>query len=825
MTPYATFLYFGVLLYVVAPTVALGLAGRASRTWLLIASTAMLAVQYARPLDIAPGVALRELWIVAAFVAYEWAVCLGFLRLRARGHRRRAFHLALLLAALPLVAVKLAPVLAPRFQIGFLGISYVTFRALDVVFCVQDRLITALSPLQFFAFLSFFATTSSGPIDRYRRFATDWGRRRTRAEFLADLDGAVQHVFTGFLYKFVVAALVQRYWLDPAAARAGPAGLLSYMYAYTIHLFFDFAGYTAFAVGVSYLFGIHTPENFDRPFLARNIRDFWNRWHITLSWWLRDHIYMRFVMAAIRGRWFASRHVASTLGFLLAFGLMGLWHGIAPHYLLYGLYHGVLLSAHEGFDRWNKGRRLWGDGPLWRAAGIVATFHCVCLGFLIFSGRLTTAGERPAAAAQGRLETATCDAIGGWAWDPATPARAVTVEVYADGTRVGTAPADLFRPDLAAAGRGDGTHAFVYVPPASLRDGWPHAIDVRVAGSGASLSGGPQSIVCGLTAVSLDGYEGAHEATGCEAITGWARDTTRPERRIEVEIYDGQRRLGAATADRAADRPNAPGDGHAFRFVPPPALADGRPHSISVRIAASNRALAHTPQILTCPPPAPPLAPPPSATPVTAPTATGAQRSMPGAAPAYADNRDGTISALHNGLMWEKKVRLDGIVDAAASHDADNCHPWFGRCTDSESECRVDADCGPGVRCAAEDCQTPAPDGMTIFQWVARLNAQRFAGHDDWRLPTSAELYSIVDPFEAGDPATVAAFRGAACGGSCDDLGDPACSCTDPGLYWAVPRSGPAPDESWMAFFYCNGKLLLDLNHNRFHVRAVRDAR
>ena len=73
------------------------------------------------------------------------------------------------------------------------------------------------------------------------------------------------------------------------------------MYAYSLYLFFDFAGYTAFAIGVGYLFGIHTPENFQRPFLARDIRDFWNRWHISLSWWFRDHVYMRFVMAASDG--------------------------------------------------------------------------------------------------------------------------------------------------------------------------------------------------------------------------------------------------------------------------------------------------------------------------------------------------------------------------------------------------------------------------------------------------------------------------------------------------------------------------------------------
>src|SRR5262249_40191019 len=152
-------------------------------------------------------------------------------------------------------------------------------------------------------------------------------------------------------------------------------GGLLYMYAYSFYLFFDFAGYSAFAIGLSHLLGVRTPENFRRPFLAANIRDFWNRWNIGLSTWFRDHVYMRFVMAATRGRWFRSKYVASSLGFLLGFGLMGLWHGTALHCLLYGVYHAALLVGHDLFVRANKQRRVWGDGPWWRAAGVLVTFH------------------------------------------------------------------------------------------------------------------------------------------------------------------------------------------------------------------------------------------------------------------------------------------------------------------------------------------------------------------------------------------------------------------------------------------------------------------
>jgi membrane protein involved in D-alanine export len=126
------------------------------------------------------------------------------------------------------------------------------------------------------------------------------------------------------------------------------------MYAYSFYPFFDFAGCSAFAIAFSYLFGVHTPENFDRPFLARNIRDFWNRWHITLSFWFRDHVYMRFLLAAARGRWFTNKHTAAILGYFLAFRLIGLWHGPEPHYIVYGLYQGTLLSTFHIFPTGTK---------------------------------------------------------------------------------------------------------------------------------------------------------------------------------------------------------------------------------------------------------------------------------------------------------------------------------------------------------------------------------------------------------------------------------------------------------------------------------------
>jgi membrane protein involved in D-alanine export len=490
--PYADFTYFGVLLlYVVVPTLILGVFGRAGWRWALFVTALMLGIQYCGVLQIRPELPVRELWILAGFAIWQWATVRVFAALGARAGW--LFYGAIALSALPLLATKLFPVIWPGTQFGFLGISYVTFRALDLVFCLRDKVITAPGALDLFMFLFFFPTISSGPIDRYRRFGPEWRRRRTRAEFLADLDAAVHRLFRGFLYKFIVAALIQQYWLEPAASSGSFRALLSYMYGYSFYLFFDFAGYSAFAIALSYLFGVHTPENFNRPFLARNIRDFWNRWHITLSFWFRDHVFMRFVLAAARGRWFASKNTAAVLGYFLAFGLMGFWHGIEPHYIIYGFYQAMLLAGFHVYSSWKQPQRSRRGAPLRHALAVFVTFNFVCFGLLIFSGRI---GAPPKPHHFSELEHAACSELYGWVWDKQRPNSVVDVDLW-DGERLlVTFSADEFRQDLAEAGYGTGRHAFYIHPPNSIRDGRPHEIHLRIAGTKTELKNSPQVLVC-----------------------------------------------------------------------------------------------------------------------------------------------------------------------------------------------------------------------------------------------------------------------------------------------------------------------------------------
>jgi membrane protein involved in D-alanine export len=388
MTPFTNFLYFGISLYALIPAVIFGFFKRFWKAWLVIATAFMLVIQYS-DINNEENHVVPAILLVLGYAVLQWLIAIGFLAVRSRGTNKIALYAAITLSILPLVAEKVLPAFNLQSPYVFLGISYITFRSLDVLLGVQDKLIKTINPLQYLTFLLFFPTISSGPIDRYRRFSQDWDKERTKDEVIQDLDGGIHRIFTGFLYKFILAALIKQYWLDVAAAGSGLSSTLSYMYAYFLYLFFDFAGYSAFAIGFSYIFGIHTPENFNSPFLSRDIRDFWNRWHMSLSFWFRDHIYNRFTFAALKGKWFKDSQTASQLGFMITMGLMGLWHGLALHYIVYGLYHGALLVITNWLDRKYKGNRLLNDPSLfWRGLSILITLHLVAVGLLIFSGRL-----------------------------------------------------------------------------------------------------------------------------------------------------------------------------------------------------------------------------------------------------------------------------------------------------------------------------------------------------------------------------------------------------------------------------------------------------
>ncbi|MBA1394933.1 D-alanyl-lipoteichoic acid biosynthesis protein DltB, partial [Lactobacillus sp. XV13L] len=135
--------------------------------------------------------------------------------------------------------------------------------------------------------------------------------------------------------------------------------------------------------------GIETPVNFNKPFAAHNLKEFWNRWHMTLSFWFRDYIYMRFVFWAMKNKLLKSRIAMANIGYLLLFLTMGIWHGETWDYIVYGLFHATVLILTDAWLRFKKKHRQHIPSNWFtKYFAIFMTFNTVCFSFLIFSGIL-----------------------------------------------------------------------------------------------------------------------------------------------------------------------------------------------------------------------------------------------------------------------------------------------------------------------------------------------------------------------------------------------------------------------------------------------------
>ncbi len=203
---------------------------------------------------------------------------------------------------------------------------------------------------------------------------------------------------------------------------------------------------------------------------------------------------------------------------------------------------------------------------------------------------------------EGYHDIADCSRIAGWAWDSSRPNTPISVDLYSDDARVATVLADVLRPDVRDAGKGDGIHGFDVITPASLKDGQPHSITVKFAGTATDLSQTPKTIAC-AGGGAAPSYEGFHDVASCSQIVGWAWDSSRPNTPIGVDIYSDGARILTVLADalRPDVRDAGKGDGvHGFTIVTPASLKDGQAHSIAVKFAGTATDLSQTPKTIAC---------------------------------------------------------------------------------------------------------------------------------------------------------------------------------------------------------------------------------
>ncbi len=307
-------------------------------------------------IDRAGSQAARRGWVAAA-VSVDLTL-LGFFKYYN-------FFAASLHAALPPVALPLLDIVLP------IGMSFYTFHTISYVVDVADgRVRPARNLFEYLTYVGLFCQLVAGPIIRYRQIEPD----------LEAIDGAPRSDWMARGVGFFVVGLVKKVIVADSIALlidpmlAAPAGLTTAgawlaALGYTFQLYYDFSGYSDMAVGLGYLFGLRIPQNFNAPYRADGFRDFWRRWHISLSTFLRDYLYVR--MGGNRAGILRIR-----INLIVTMLLGGLWHGANWTFVIWGGYHGLLLIADRTLEPWTA------RAPV--ALRRAVTFVLVVIGWVIF---------------------------------------------------------------------------------------------------------------------------------------------------------------------------------------------------------------------------------------------------------------------------------------------------------------------------------------------------------------------------------------------------------------------------------------------------------
>ncbi|MEA2551685.1 MAG: alginate O-acetyltransferase complex protein AlgI [Actinomycetota bacterium] len=256
------------------------------------------------------------------------------------------------------------------------GLSFFSFMAVSYVVDVSRGDAPVAATIDAFLYLSFFPHLVAGPIVRPNELIPQLNARRDQRH--VDVTGAAWLILGGLFKKIVISSYVANTIVTPVfgdPTRHSAAEAFFAVVGYAVVIYSDFSGYSDIAIGVAKLLGFEFPRNFDRPYSARTLQEFWRRWHMTLSRWLRDYVYI-----PLGGNRRGPRR--TTINIMLTMVLGGLWHGAGWTFILWGALHGGGLLA----GRWHRARRPDTRAPtgavIWGQR--LATFAFVCLGWVFF---------------------------------------------------------------------------------------------------------------------------------------------------------------------------------------------------------------------------------------------------------------------------------------------------------------------------------------------------------------------------------------------------------------------------------------------------------
>lgn len=254
-----------------------------------------------------------------------------------------------------------------------LGLSFYTFNLVSYGLDVYRKVIPAESSfVDFMAHLTFFPTILSGPLTRYNNLRGQAENRK--AQWDKGLFSFTIGLAKKVLIADAIAASINVLFSD--TSRLGVIASWVAVIGYGYQLYFDFSGYTDMATGIAYMLGYQLPQNFNAPYTARNITEFWQKWHITLSEWFRTYLFLPLSRSLLR-RLPKNPDFVRALSLIITMTITGIWHGSTWGFVIWGAYHGVMLAIHAQSRKWK-----WKPLPAWLARGI--TFLAVSLGWVWF---------------------------------------------------------------------------------------------------------------------------------------------------------------------------------------------------------------------------------------------------------------------------------------------------------------------------------------------------------------------------------------------------------------------------------------------------------
>ena len=265
-----------------------------------------------------------------------------------------------------------------------IGLSYILFRIIHWLVENYKGTLRSRNFLTYLNYLFFFPTFLAGPIDTFNNFHYWLGTTRVRFNRRM-LFAGIGRIFIGAVKTLLIVPLIKPYAIDyeTLLPHFSPwVAICSAALLYSLYIYIDFSGYCDMAIGMAYMMGVRTPENFDNPYLSTNISEFWKRWHITFSSFLKQYVFKPVITLLNRLPIAKHRMLVSITAYLVTFLVCGLWHGSTLNFVLWGLWHGIGLSAYKLFTYGKEVKPLTKSRKI---VGICATFLFVTIGWIFFN--------------------------------------------------------------------------------------------------------------------------------------------------------------------------------------------------------------------------------------------------------------------------------------------------------------------------------------------------------------------------------------------------------------------------------------------------------